>query len=90
MVVFNKPLRETPNPRLQRLCLKVVGVNVRLTWEGGKHNLITDALSWAPVSLAAQLEAGDQQEEAVFVQALTEGDVKAALWLYLDAQEDDE
>ncbi len=32
--VFNKPLSETPNPRLQLLRLKVVGANVRLTWEG--------------------------------------------------------
>lgn len=47
--VFNKPLSGTPNPRLQRLRLKVVGANVRLTWEGGMHNLIADALSHAPV-----------------------------------------
>ena len=31
--VFNKPLSETPNPRLQHLRLKVVGANVRLVWE---------------------------------------------------------
>ncbi len=88
--VFYKPLSETPNPRLQRLRLKVVGANVRLTWEGGKHNLIADALSRAPVSAAAPLDAGEQQEEAVFVRALSEGDVEAASWLYLNAQEDDD
>ncbi len=88
--VFNKPLSETPNPRLQRLRLKVVGANVRLTWEGGKHNLIADALSRAPVSAAAPLDAGEQQEEAVFVRALVEGNADAASWLYLEAQEDDD
>ena len=41
------------------------------------------------VSAAAPLDAGEQQEEAVFIRALSEGDVEAASWLYLDAQEDD-
>ncbi len=77
---FNKPLSETPNPRLQRLHLKVVVAKVQLTCEGGKHNLIADALSRAPVSAAAPLDAGEQQEEAVFVRALTEGDVEAVLY----------
>ena len=88
--VFKKPLSETPNPRLQSLRLKVVGANVRLTWDGGKHNSIADALSRALVSAAALLDAGEQQEEAVFVRALAEGYVEAAGWLYLDAQEDDD
>ncbi len=88
--VVNKPLSETPNPMLQHLCLKVVVGNVRLTWEGGKHNLFVDALSWAPVLAAAQLDAGEQQEEAVFDQVLAEGDVKAASWLYRDTQEDND
>ncbi len=87
--VFNKPLSETPNPRLQRLRLKVVGANGWLTWEGGKHNVIADALSRAPMSAAAPLDAGDQQKEAVFIRALLDWDVEAASWLYLDAQEDD-
>ncbi len=33
--VFNKPLSVTPNPRLQRLRLRVVGANVQLVWKGG-------------------------------------------------------
>ncbi len=60
------------------------------TWEGGKHNLIADALPRALVSAAALLDAGEHQEEAVFVQALVEGDVEVAGWLYLDAKEDDD
>ncbi len=84
--VFNKPLSKTPNPRLQRLRLKVVGANVRLTWEGGKHNIIAGALSRAPVSAAAPLDDGEQQEEAVFVRALVDGDVEAAGWLFQDAK----
>ena len=33
---FNKPLSETPNPRLQRLRLKVVVAKVQLTCKGGR------------------------------------------------------
>ncbi len=86
--VFNKPLSETPNPRLQRLRLKVMGANVRLAWEGGKNNIIAVPLSRAPVSADAPLDDGEQQVEAVFVCALVDGDVEAAGWLFQDAKED--
>ncbi len=55
--VFNNPLSETPNPRLQRLCIQVVGANVRLTSEGYKHNLIADAFpTCAPTILFLQFK----------------------------------
>ncbi len=40
--------------------------------------------------MAAALDEGEQQEEAIFVRALAEGGVEAAGWLYLDAKEDDD
>ncbi len=55
--VFNRPLSETLNPRLQCLRWKVVGANVQLTWEGGKHNLIADDLSLAAVLAVASSDA---------------------------------
>ncbi len=86
--IFNKPLSETPNPRLQRLRLRVVGANMQLVWQGGKTNLIAEALSRLPVLAPAPLDVGEQQEEAVFVRALAEGSVEAAGWLFQAATED--
>ncbi len=84
------PLSETTNSRLQRLCLKVVEANVRLAWEGGKHNIIVDTLSRAPVSAVAQLNIGEQQKEAIFVRALVDGDMEVAGWLFLVAKQDND
>ena len=47
--VFNKPLLELENVRLQRLCEKLIGYNFDLCWSAGKEHLIADALSRAPV-----------------------------------------
>ncbi len=41
-----------------------------------------------PVSAAAPLDIGEQQEEAVFEQALAEGDIQAVEWLLHETKED--
>ncbi len=86
--VFNKPLSETPNPRLQRLRLRVVGANVQLVWKGGGTNLIADAHLRSPISAPAPLDVDEQLEEAVFVRALETGSIEAANWMFQTATED--
>jgi hypothetical protein len=70
---FLKPLGDVPNPRLQRLRLRMVGLNVKVEWQPGKDNLIADALSRAPVFGPAPLTEEEEAEEAVFVRLVTEG-----------------
>ena len=88
--VFKKPLSETPNHRLQRLRLKMVGLNMYVEWQAGKHNLIADALSRAPVFPAAPLSPEDEVEEEFFVRCVTEHAVREGglEWMCGLAQED--
>ena len=54
--VLNKDVGEIENPRLQRLCMKLVGMSFTIRWQAGKLHEIADALSRYPVFPA---EAGD-------------------------------
>ena len=47
--IFAIDLYDIPNPRLQRLCEKLVAYNFTVTWVPGKSIHIADALSWAPL-----------------------------------------
>ena len=47
--IFAKDLYDIPNPRLQRLCEKLVEYNFTVTWVPGNSHHIADALSRAPL-----------------------------------------
>ncbi len=63
-------------------------MNMQLVGQGGKTNHRRRPL---PLSCFAPppLDVGEQQEEAVFVQALVEGSIEAGDWLFQAAAEDD-
>jgi transposase InsO family protein len=61
--LFQKPLAEVANPRLQRLRLRCVEANIDVTWQAGKLNIIADTLSRSPVFAPAQ------QDECVMGEA---------------------
>jgi hypothetical protein len=79
--VFQKPLGEIDNPRLQRLRTKVASYTFTIEWQAGKGHHIADALSRSPVwsanseisedfeALALQIHHGDaplQEELSLF------------------------
>ena len=56
MGLFQKPLGDIDNRRLQRLREKLVGYNFEVKWVEGKSHLIADALSRYPVDKPADVE----------------------------------
>jgi hypothetical protein len=85
--LFEKPLSEVPNARLQRLRLRTEGYHFNLQWQAGKLNVAADALSRAPVFGPAPLAAEDAQEAAAFARAVRDD---AGLRVLLDAARADE
>ena len=47
--IFRKDLFEIPNPRLQRICEKLVEYNMVVKWVPGKSHFMADTLSRAPM-----------------------------------------
>ena len=63
---FQRPLNECTNSHLLRMRLKVIGANVRLEWQAGKHNLIADAISRFPVSPKEPMDSAEMEEDRAF------------------------
>jgi hypothetical protein len=85
--MWKKPLSETPNPRLQRIRLKTVGLNIVVEWQPGKHNVIADALSRSPVAAPAPMTPEEVVEEQAFARAVnTDGSLR---WICEAAREDE-
>jgi transposase InsO family protein len=78
--VFNKPLFEIENPRLQRIRAKLSGYNFTLSWTAGKDHCIADALSRAPVWPANDPHAA---EDVLTVKATM--DLSTELKLFIDS-----
>ena len=78
--VFNKPLFELENVRLQRYREKLIEYNFDLCWSAGKDHLIADDLSRAPVF------AADDCAMVVSVMAVTSDD--PALNFIMDCAKD--
>jgi transposase InsO family protein len=68
--LFDKPLSDVPNARLQRLRLRTVGYSFNLQWQAGKLNVAADALSRAPVFGPVPPCPEDEEEAAAFARAI--------------------
>ena len=70
--LWQKPLPEVPNARVQRYREKLQHYNLKFTWLPGKHNAMADALSRVPM-LSNQDREGEEEDDdkAMAISALT-------------------
>ncbi len=69
--IFRRPIGEIPNPRLQRIRLRMAWAHINVQWRAGKFNKIADALSRSPVFPAQPLTEEEEREEAAMLHQLS-------------------
>ena len=67
-IINSHRLDEIENPRLQRLCEKIMGYNMMAEWRKGKDNDAADALSRFPLQNESSTSADNEDNAELEVQ----------------------